>query len=389
MTRILLIFLLLFAGGPFLISYTPAGTPHEEQEEFPIQEEGLKLREEILEEFDIHLEKAHIRDIPRIIELPGEVVADPDREVHVVPVARGFVRRVYKRWGDPVKAGEILAEIDSPELADLKARYLAAKSRLALTEELYRREKLLWRKKITAEENFLKVQKELELARLEVKTLEQKLLTLGFSPQGIREFENGQRPLGRYVLRSPISGRVVEKHLVQGEMVDPGQPAFKIADLSVVWVLVSVYREWLPKVRQGQKVWVSLGKEASEIEAHLDYLNPILDPETRAARGRIVLKNPSGILKPGLLVRVKIALDESEKGLFVPASALQRLRGHTVIFVKTKQGFVPREVKIGRRWGKWVEILEGLQPGEEYVTRGALILKAELEKESLESGHVH
>jgi len=353
------------------------------------EENIIRLSEEVLREFEIQLERATLRAFPRTIELPGEIVADPDREVHIVPVARGFVREVYKRWGDRVSAGEVLAVIDSPELADLKAGYLAAKARLRLAEELYRREELLWKKKITAEESFLKAKRDLELARIEVKTLEQKLRTLGFSPEEIREFESGRRPLGRYELRSPISGLVVKKHLVHGEMVGPDRVAFQIADLSVVWALISVYREWLPYVNKGQRVWLHLGDEIPELEAQIDYLNPILDPETRSAKARVILKNSSGKLKPGLLIKVRIAMEEKEKVLMVPASALQYLRGHPVVFVKTEEGFVPREVKIGRKHGKWVEIVAGLEPGETYVAKGALVLKAELEKEFLDHGHVH
>ncbi|OAQ21481.1 efflux RND transporter periplasmic adaptor subunit [Thermosulfurimonas dismutans] len=352
-------------------------------------EKVIKLSEKIIREFGIHIEKATLRVFPRIVELPGEITADPDREVHVVPVARGFVREVYKRWGDRVCAGEVLAVIDSPELADLKASYLAAKARLRLAEELYRREELLWKKKITAGESFLKAKKDLELARIEVKTLEQKLLTLGFSPEEIKEFESGRRPLGRYELRSPISGLVVEKHLVRGEMVGPDRLAFQIADLSVVWVLISVYREWLPYVGEGQRVWLVIGEKFPEIEARIDYLNPILDPDTRSAKARVILKNLSRELKPGLLVKVRVAVGGEEKALVVPEGAIQYLKGHPAVFVKTEEGFVPREVKIGRKHGKWVEITAGLAPGETYVAKGALTLKAELEKESLGHGHVH
>ncbi len=353
------------------------------------EERVVKLSDEVLKEFGIRLAEARLREMPRTVELPGEVVADPDRVVHVVPVARGFVREVFKRWGDRVAAGEILAIIDSPELADLKAAYLSARTRLRLAEELFRREKALWEKKITAEESYLRAKQDLELARIQVKTLAQKLLTLGFSPKEIRSFETGKRPLGRYELRSPISGLVVEKHLVRGEMVGPDRLAFQIADLSEVWVLVSVYRKWLPHVKEGQKVRLDFGPELPPREARIDYVNPILQEDTRSAQARIRLKNPGEVLKPGLLVRVLVDLSGTEKALIVPEGAVQLLEGRPVIFVKKEEGFVPHEVKLGRKHNGWVEVLEGLSPGEIYVAEGALTLKAELEKESRGEGHAH
>ncbi len=353
------------------------------------EERMVKLSEEVLKEFGIRLAEARLQEMPRTVELPGEVVADPDRVVHVVPVARGFVREVFKRWGDRVRAGEVLAVIDSPELADLKAAYLSARARLRLAEELFQREKTLWEKKITAEESYLRAKQDLELARIRVKTLAQKLLTLGFSPQAIRGFETGKRPLGRYELRSPISGLVVEKHLVRGEMVGPDRLAFQIADLSEVWVLVSVYRKWLPHVREGQKVWLDFGRGLPPREARIDYVNPLLKKDTRSAQARIRIKNPRGEIKPGLLVKVRVTLSGSEKALMVPESAVQILEGRPVIFVKEEEGFVPHEVKLGRKQNGWVEVLEGLSPGEVYVAEGALTLKAELEKDRLGGGHTH
>ncbi len=375
---VLVIFLWLGMFAPAL-----AGKDH------PGEEGVVKLSEKVLEEFGIRLSRAELREVPQTVELPGEVVADPDRLVHVVPPVPGFVRRVLKAWGDRVKEGELLAVIDSPELADLKAAYLSAKARLRLAEELFRREKALWERKITAEESFLRARQELELARIAVKTAAQKLLTLGFFPESIRDFENGKRPLGRYELRAPLSGLVVEKHLVRGERVGPERVAFQIVDLSEVWVLVAVYRKWLPRVREGQEVELDFGPGIPSRRARIDYLNPVLSEDTRSARARIRLSNPGGEIKPGLLVRVKIALSEKGKALMVPEGAVQTLEGHPVVFVREEEGFVARRVKLGRRWNGWVEILEGLSPGETYVAEGALTLRAEMEKDRFGEGHAH
>lgn len=349
----------------------------------------LKLSPETIREFGIKTQKAALRDLPRVIELPGEIVPDPDREAHVVPPVRGFVRQVFKRWGDQVKTGEVLAIIDSPELAELKSSYLRAKAKWRLARELFKREKALWEKKITAEESYLKARQAVELAHIEVKSLEQKLKTLGFSPRSIQRFEAGNQPLGRYELKAPISGIVVAKHLSCGEMVGPERVAFQIADLSVVWALISVYREWLPYVKEGQKVKLILGKGFQEREGIIDYVNPILKEGTRAAQARIILKNPSGELKPGLLLKALVPIGKERQVVAVPEGAVQQLNGRPVIFVKTPDGFLPREVEVGERFVGLVEIRKGLSPGEEYVTSGAFTLKAEIEKEAFGDEDAH
>ena len=349
----------------------------------------LKLSPETVREFGIQTRKAALREFPRIVELPGEVVLDPDREAHVVPPVRGFVRQVFKRWGDRVEAGEVVAVIDSPELADLKSSYLQAKARWRLAQELFKREKALWEKKITAEESYLKAKQAVELAHIQVKSLEQKLKTLGFSPQSIQKFETGDQPLGRYELKAPISGIIVAKHLSPGEMVGPERVAFQIADLSVVWALISVYREWLPYVKEGRKVKLILGKGFQEKEGIIDYVNPVLKEGTRSAQARVILKNPSRELKPGLFLKALVPIGKGKKVVAVPEGAVQYVGHHPVIFIKTSKGFLPREVEVGERFGGLVEIRKGLSPGEEYVVAGAFTLKAEIEKEAFGEGHVH
>ncbi|TCK04669.1 efflux RND transporter periplasmic adaptor subunit [Phorcysia thermohydrogeniphila] len=362
---------------------------HEHEHEHE-HERVVELPDSVIKEFKIRTERATLKLLSRQVELPAEIVEVPEKEVHIVPPVKGFVRRVFKGLGDKVQAGEVLAIIDSPELADLKSSYLIAKKKWELAKELFEREKILWSKKIVAEESFLKAKQELELAEIELRALEQKLLTLGFSPAEIKGFEEGEVPLGRYPLRAPISGVIVEKHLSTGEMVGPGRVAFRVVDLSEVWAVISVYRQWIPYVKKGQKVRLVLGEGQPEITAVVDYVSPSVDPETRAVRARVVLDNSSGELRPGLLIKAFLPVGRGREVLAVPESAVQYVHGHPVVFVRKGKGFEMREVELGERYGKWIEVRKGLSVGEEYVVSGAFTLKAEMEKEAFEhAGHVH
>jgi len=354
------------------------------------EEHRIVLPPEVIKEFGIKTMKVEPLPLSEMIELPGEIVEIPDREVHVVPPARGFVRKVYKRLGDRVKRGERLAVIDSPELADLKAGYLEAKREVELARELYQREKLLWEKKIVAQESFLKARQALELAKIKLKKYRQKLLTLGFSPDEIKAFEKGRVPLGRYYLRAPISGTIVEMHISRGEMVGPERVAFRIVDLSKVWAQIWVYKKWLPKVKVGQEVELVFGDGIPPVKGKIDYIEPSVDKEKRAVRARVVLDNKNGVFRPGLLFKALIPVGHGKEVLAVPESAVQTLHGHPVVFVKEGDAFVPREVKLGKKFGGFVEILEGLKEGDEVVVSGAFTLKAEIEKEAFgEAGHAH
>jgi len=313
---------------------------------------AVHLPPEVVKEFGIKTEKLTPRPFVQVVELPGEVVEVPDREVHVVPPARGFVRKVYKRLGDRVKRGERLAVIDSPELADLKASYLEAKKEVELAKELYAREKALWEKKIVPQESYLKARQALELAKIKLNKYRQKLLTLGFSPSEIEAFERGRAPLGRYYLRAPISGTIVEMHISRGEMVGPERVAFRIVDLSKVWAQVWIYKKWLPKVKAGQEVEL-LFDEIGRVKGKIDYIEPSVDREKKAVKARVVLDNRSGKFRPGLLFRALIPA-EKKVALVVPEEAVQTLHGHPVVFVKEGEKFVPREVKLGRKFNGMV-----------------------------------
>jgi cobalt-zinc-cadmium efflux system membrane fusion protein len=192
-----------------------------------------------------------------------------------------------------------------------------------------------------------------------------------------------------YEVQSLLDGTIIEKHITIGEVRSEEMPAFIIADLSSVWVKLSIYQMHLPYVRVGQQVTVSSGQEFADATGLISYLSPIVDEHTRTATARVVLANHSGDWRPGLFVEGRIKANEVAVDVLVPKSALQMFEGQTVVFVETEGGFVPQPIKIGRTNKDSVEILKGLEAGQIYVSQGGFILKAELEKSNLGEGHGH
>jgi cobalt-zinc-cadmium efflux system membrane fusion protein len=192
-----------------------------------------------------------------------------------------------------------------------------------------------------------------------------------------------------YEVKSLLDGTIIEKHITIGEVRSEERPAFVIADLSNVWVNLSIYQMHLPYVRVGQQVTVSSGQEFADATGLISYLSPIVDEHTRTATARVVLANHSGDWRPGLFVEGRIKANEVAVDALVPKSALQMFEGQTVVFVETEDGFVPQPIKIGRTNKDSVEILKGLEVGQIYVSQGGFTLKAELEKSNLGEGHGH
>ena len=185
--------------------------------------------------------------------------------------------------------------------------------------------------------------------------------------------------LAPYELKTLIAGLIIQKHLTLGEAVARETEAFVVADLSTVWVDLSVYQKDLSRIRMGQPVRVYGGEDIGDAEGRISYVTPSVDAVTRTATARIVLANPDGQWRPGMFITARV-LEPIQVPLAVPHSAIQTVEGRSVVFVETEDGFQPRPVRLGREGGEVVEVVEGLAPGERFVAGNSFLLKAELGK---------
>ena len=194
--------------------------------------------------------------------------------------------------------------------------------------------------------------------------------------------------LAWYPLRAPFDGTVISKHLSLGESVKDDADVFIIADLSTVWVDFRVHQRDLPTIMPGQKVIVDCGQ--NQAEGVITYIAPVVGDDTRTALARVVLSNPSGCLRPGTFVSGTVAIDRTRTAMVIERSAIQYIEDQPCVFVYDGHAFDKRNVTLGRTDGKRIEITEGLQPGENVVTKNAFRIKAEMEKSKTAlSGHGH
>ena len=368
---------------------------HNRDKEKPNQhtpEELVKINDLQRKKLDIKFGTAGPGRLLTTIELPGEIMMDADHLAHIMPLLPGVVQEVRKKIGETVRRGDVMAVIASRELADAKAAYLAASERVALAQETFTREEQLWRKKISAKQDYLDARKSLSEAKIEHRSAEQKLRFLGFSDAFIEDLQkHPDRSLIRYVITAPIDGTVVQKHITLGEKVSDDTAIFTIADLSHVWVDLSVPQKDLVSIKNGQRTLISLGFSTPDAEGKISYVSPMADRKTRTALARVVLPNPDRRWRPGLFVKARISIGELRLPLVVPKEALQRLENENVVFVEVKEGFEARHVTVGRSDESNVEILSGLFEGERYAARGGFELKAVMMTRDMgaHAGHGH
>ncbi len=380
----------LMLGGAYnykaLAAEDDHGHAHEEKEsgehghghEEEGHEEGaLKLLPEQMSASGISLAIVRQGDLSQQVSVPGRIVADADRMAQIVSKVSGVVIEARKNLGDKVGKGEVLALIESREMAEAAAEYQAAQRSAELARTTHNREQALWKKKVTAEQDYLSAKNAWQEAQIRLDLARQKMETLGGT--------GGGKASRYHELKSPLDGLVVERDLTLGEFVDTSKRAFTVADLSVLWVETSIAPDDLVKVREGQKAVVQgNGKQG---EGTLIFVSPVINPDTRSAKVIVELDNPERKWRSGDYVSASIITDTSGAGLLVPQEAVQTIEGKPAVFVKTAEGFEKREIVAGKKDGKNIEVSSGLHAGEEIAVGNTFILKAEVGKSEVEHSH--
>jgi membrane fusion protein, heavy metal efflux system len=321
--------------------------------------------------------KAGAATIATVLRFPGEIKLNEDRTAHVVPRVAGVAESVSADLGQSVRKGQILAVISSPELAELRSTALAANQRLDLARLTLEREKKLWEGKISAEQDYLQARQSWHEAKIAAQTAGAKLAALG---------ANGtDGALNRYVLRAPLDGTVVQKHVAPGEALKEDANVFMLSDLSTVWAEVVIAAQDLEAVRPGTPVTVTSSASATTAQGKVSYVSALLGADTRTATARVVLPNPQRAWRPGLFVNVTMARGERQVPVAVAADAVRSVDGKSVVYVRVPQGFRAQPVTVGGTDGRQVEVVAGLAPGTVYATAGSFVLKAEQGK--ADAGH--
>ncbi|AUX26919.1 cytochrome C peroxidase [Sorangium cellulosum] len=347
----------------------------------------VRLSPAMIQNAGLELLTAGPGEVAVTVTLPGEVALNAEAIAHVTPRVPGAAREVKKQLGDTVKRGEVLAVLDSRELAELQREVLSAKERLALAEASFARQEALWKEQISAEKEYLTAKQAVAEARIEHQSAAQKLSAAAGA--------GAARGTG-YALVAPIDGTIIEKHIAIGEVLKEDTQVFVIADLSTIWVNVTVYARDLSRVRVGQTAWVKAEGIEQRAQGTLAYLGQIVDEQNRSAVARVVLQNPGAAWRPGLFATADIAVEEAAAPVVVSDEAVQRVEGKEVVFVQEGDAFEARPIKTGRRGegpgeqgAALVEVLDGLAAGERYVGKNSFLLKAELGKSEAGHGHAH
>ena len=351
----------------------------------------IALSEQQIADAGITLAEAKGGTLRRHFLAPGSLVPDADHVARVSVRVLATVAELRKKLGDSVEQGEVVAVIESRDVAEAKSEYLAARVTNELRQTLFNRQKALIESRAVSENEYLRTQLTANEAQIKLDGARQKLFALGLSESEIADLPN-QPPesLRKQYLRAPISGRISERRVDLGGLIGrEGQESelFVIVNLDNIWVDLAVSPEDIASVREGAAVSIRAIGIEGEVSAKIIFVSPLLDRETRNARVIASLRNPDHRWKPGTFVTAEIPLGDDASKVIVPRKALQIVKGAPTLFVRDNDGFEARQVRTGREDDDDVEIVSGLAPGEIYAVANTFTLKAELEKDEAEHEH--
>jgi cobalt-zinc-cadmium efflux system membrane fusion protein len=309
------------------------------------------------------------------VSLLGEVTVNEDSYSQVgAPIAARIVK-ITAGPGQRVTKGQPLAVLQSTEIGKARSEHITAQARLQLAQQTLERKRRLASERIVAQRDVQEAEAAVASAEADVRASRSSLQAL--------DATDTTADSSQLSLRAPISGMVIERTALLGQLAEPAQPLFKIADLSNVWLSVHAFERDAVRLQTGKTAKVTLPAfPGKTFQAKITLIGKQVDTSSRTIPVRIAIANSNGVLRPGMSATAWVPLSESSQQIItVPAASVQRIESQWYVFVpKYDDTFELRQVGRGRDLEGEIEIVNGLKPGETVVVDGAFLLKAEAEK---------
>ena len=373
----------------------------------------------------LEVQEVQKKMLPLELTTPGKIEPIPTHEYSQHSPVSGRVSSVMVNLGDKVSAGEVLLELESPELNKLAAQIVQSRqdieaqiaekktsldddvneceARIKLAQETYSRDAALFADQIGSQKNaqtslatlnVAKAQLKAATARrdivlsalrvrenLVVRPLRQQLHMLGSSDADIERMLQHGDTVTMVPVRSARSGVITAINASAGQSIDPTVKLFSVSDLTKVWATANIYESDVSRIRVNQKVSVHVAAyEGKTFYGTLSFIGDRVDAQTRTLPVRAQIANADLKLKPDMYADLSIQIDIPGLAVLLPEQAIIERNGHNLAFVKVQAGFQPTRVKVGRSFGDLLEVSSGLNPGQPVVVHGAFQLAAEMLK---------
>jgi cobalt-zinc-cadmium efflux system membrane fusion protein len=315
-----------------------------------------------------------------LVMLLGELAVDQRAYAEVGTPVAARVTRLLVTDGDAVRSGQPLVELTSPDLGRERAGYLSASARLTLAEAALARKRGLAAEKIVPLREVQEAESAAGEARAALRASRAAIAAFGVQPPA----DDGDGATSSaFVLRSPVTGSVIERTAVVGQMLDPAVPALRIGNLSTLWLTVHAFERDAVRIQQGVGAQLSFpALPGQDFGGTVTMVGRQVERESRTVPVRIDVQNSGNLLRPGMSATATLPVGATGAPILtVPVASVQRVRNEWCVFLpKDANHFEIRRIGRGRDLGGEVEVLSGLRAGETIVVDGAFLLKAQAEK---------
>ena len=326
----------------------------------------------------IKFEAAKIIPIKRTLDIPGSIEVKQKLLARIGSPVQGRIIEINGELGNTVKQGDVLAVINSTELAKQQLAYIKSVQMVELKTKAYERAVLLFDADVVSEAQKLERKTELSSAKADMEASKDQLFVMGMTVAEIEAIKSETQIDAITNIVAKIDGKIIKKNVNVGQVVDPTEDIFTIAMLNEVWGVAQIPERQIGFLKEGDDLLIDVpAYEDKLVEGKITYLGDIVDPVTRTVTIRTEIDNNHGLLKPDMLITMKVSGMKIEK-VGVPINAIVSIDDIPNIFVKTgKNKFLLRPVTLGIKNKEFVHIDDGLLEGEEVVIDGAFHLNNE------------
>ncbi|CCE21712.1 efflux RND transporter periplasmic adaptor subunit [Methylotuvimicrobium alcaliphilum] len=313
-----------------------------------------------------------VDEIP-VLSASARVIVPPDQERIISTAVSGLVSRILVAEGDTVKQGQLLAQLNSPELLALQRDYLKQVSEWHLAEAVYRRDRTLQQEGIIPQSRWEETRSRYQVAKSQAQEAKQLLLSAGMSESELTQLLATRRLNSQLAVSAPIAGIVLERRSVPGERLAASELLFRIADLKQLWLQLAIPQDRVDEIKQGDKVKV----DDTGLMAEIVLLGQQVDQQSQSVMVRALIQGPQSELRPGQTVNTQVVKTAGANIFKVPQPAVVNSEGHDFIFIRVESGFKVQTIEVqGRQDGVVYIGGDHLNGSETIALQGAAALKA-------------
>jgi cobalt-zinc-cadmium efflux system membrane fusion protein len=366
----------------------------DEQQAAPVAQEAkkadtstLRIEPTMLRDLRITTTAVERRSGGESAAILGELHPNENAYAEIGAPVSSRIVKVDVAPGQGVGVGEVLAVLQNSDVGKARSEAITAQARLDLANKTLERKRRLGAERIVAQREIQEAEANVESVQAELRASKATLRSLGLSETDADRLTDDPT----FSLRSPVTGTVIDRDAVQGQLAEPNKPLFRVGNLSRLWLTVHAFERDAVRVKAGSNARITFAAlPGRTFSGKVMLVGKQVEPDSRTVPVRIEIENRDGSLRPGMSATAWLTVgQETGEVLAVPVASLQRLQERWIVFIpKSDIAFEMRQVGRGRDLGGEVEILSGLNAGEKVVVDGAFLLKAQAER-SLGEGEEH